>query len=71
MPTRFSYEVASGEDDPHLADMNNGLLNYALETFDSNVIAYYWRGWERSPDPKAVILREVLLRSPVTVLRRL
>jgi hypothetical protein len=65
------YEVESAENDPHLADMNNGLLNFALETFDANVIAYYWRDWERSPDSKAVILREVLLRSPVTVLRRL
>lgn len=65
------YEVQSSEANPHLADMNNGLLNFALPAFDNNVIAYYWRGWQRSPDPKAVILREVLLLLPVTVLRRL
>lgn len=65
------YEVGSDEDNPHLADMNNGLQNYALPTFDVNVITYYWRGWQRSSDPQAVILREVLLQSAVTVLRRM
>jgi hypothetical protein len=63
------YEVESTESDPHIADMNNGLQNFALPAFDNNVIAYYWRGWQRSADPQAVILREVLLRSPVAILR--
>lgn len=65
------YEVESDEVDPHLADMNSALQNFALPAFDNSVIAYYWRGWQRSPDPKAVILREVLLQSPVKVIRRL
>jgi hypothetical protein len=65
------YDVESNEASPHLADMNNGLQNFTQPAFDNNVIAYYWRGWQRSPDPQAVILREVLLRSAVTVRRRL
>lgn len=65
------YEVESAETEPHIADMNNALQNFMLPTFDLNLIAYYWRGWQRSPDPLAVVLREVLLRSPVTVLRRI
>jgi hypothetical protein len=65
------YEVESNESSPHIADMNNALQNFALPAFDINVIAYYWRGWQRSPDLQAVMLREVLLRSPVTVAHRI
>jgi hypothetical protein len=64
------YEVESDEADPHVADMNNALQHYGLAAFDEKLIAYYWQGWQRSPDPKAVILREVLLRSSVRVVRR-
>jgi hypothetical protein len=64
------YEVESAEADPHIADMNKGIQNFALPAFDCNVITYYWRGWQRSPDPQAVILREVLLRSAVTIRRK-
>ena len=69
--TAAFYEVESPEDAPHLADMNNGILLHSLPSFDLNVIRYYWRGWQRSPDPQAAVLREVLLGSPVKVLRRL
>ena len=65
------YEVESSETDPHVADMNNALQHFELPAFDINVISYYRRGWERSPDPQAVILREVLLRSAVTVVRKI
>jgi len=44
------YEVKSNESSPHIADMNNALQNFALPAFDINVIAYYWRGWQRSPE---------------------
>jgi hypothetical protein len=63
------YEVESFEANPPIADINNGLLNAGLVNFDENVIAYYWRGWQRSPDPEATILREVLLRTSVTISR--
>ncbi|WP_235705900.1 hypothetical protein [Acidiphilium iwatense] len=65
------YEVESAEATPHIADMNNGLQHFALAAFDDEVIADYWRGWQRSLDPQAVILREVLLRSPATIRRRI
>ena len=65
------YEVESIEINSHLADMNNAIQPWDLVVFDESLIAYYWRGWMRSPDPQAVILREVLLRSSVTVLRRI
>jgi hypothetical protein len=65
------YEVESAETDPHVADMNNALQHFALPEFEMKLIAYYWRGWQPSPDPSAAILREVLLRSSVTVLRRI
>jgi hypothetical protein len=65
------YEVESAEADPHLADMNNALQHFEIPAFDINVISYYWRGWQRSPDPQAVVLREVLLRSSVTVVRKI
>jgi hypothetical protein len=65
------YEVESAEDNPHIADMNNAVQHFALPAFDDDVINYYWRGWQRSPNPQAVIMREVLLRSPVTIRRRL
>ena len=54
-----------------VADMNNGIQHFAIEQFNLNIIANYWNGWVRSPDPKAAILREVLLRGPVEVLQRL
>ena len=63
------YKGENAEVAPHVADMNNAVQNFALSAFDDNIIAYYWRGWQRSPDPQAVILREVLLRSSVIVRR--
>ena len=65
------YEVENAEVAPHIADMNNAVQHFALPAFDDNVITYYWRGWQRSPDPQAVILHEVLLQSSVTVRRRI
>jgi hypothetical protein len=65
------YEVESVEASPHIADMNNAIQHFALPAFDTNIVAYYWRGWQRSPDPQAVIMREALLRFPVTVRRRI
>jgi hypothetical protein len=64
------YEVQSDDPNPHLADMNNGVQHFETPIFDANVITYYWRGWTRSPDPRAAVLREVLLRHPVTVTRK-
>jgi len=65
------HEVETNEPDLFVADMNNGIQHFALEAFAIGIIAYYWNGWVRSTDPKAAILREVLLREPVKVLRRL
>ncbi|MEK9285307.1 hypothetical protein MTR72_37835 [Bradyrhizobium sp. ISRA442] len=65
------YEIESAESDPHIADANNGVQHFGLPSFDPDVIAYYWGGWQRSPDPTAVILREVLLRQPVIVRARI
>lgn len=65
------HEVEANESDLFVADMNNGIQHFAREVFDLGIIAYYWNGWVRSTDPKAVILREVLLREPVKVLRPL
>lgn len=65
------YEVESAEAQPHIADMNNAIQHSELPTFDENLIAYYWRGWQRSPDPQATTLREVLLQSSVTIIRRI
>ena len=65
------YEVESAEAELHIADLNNGLQLCGLSVFDINRIAYYWRGWERSCDPQAVVLREVILQCPVTILRRI
>jgi len=62
------YEVESFENQPHIADANNAIQNCALPAFDLGIISYYWQGWSRSPDPRAVIMREVLLRQPVTVI---
>ena len=65
------HEVKTEETDLFVADMNNGIQHYALEHFNFNTIAYYWNGWARSPDPEAAILREVLLRGPVQIVRRI
>ena len=65
------YEVENAEVAPHIADMNGAVQHFALPKFDDKVITDYWRGWQPSPDHQAVILREVLLRSPVTVRRRI
>jgi len=65
------YEVESVEASPHIADMNNAIQHFALPAFDTSIVAYYWRGWQRSPDPQAVIMREALLRSPVIIRRRI
>jgi len=65
------HEVETEESDLFLADMNNGIQHYAVEQFNLNVIAYYWNGWVKSPDPKAAILREVLLRRPAKVIRQI
>lgn len=65
------YEIESAEANPHIADMNKAIQHFALPAFDDDVINYYWQGWKRSPEPQAVIMREVLLRSPITIRRRL
>ncbi|HXW72245.1 MAG TPA: DUF2441 domain-containing protein [Methylocella sp.] len=61
------YEVETTEPDFFVADMNNGIQHFDLLKFNLDTIVYYWNGWVRSPDPKAVILREVLLRGPAKV----
>ena len=69
--TSIIYEVESTEGQPHIADANNAIQHFALPAFDLNIISYYWQGWSRPSDPRAVILREVLLRQPVTVTRKI
>jgi hypothetical protein len=68
--TSVLYEVESSEENPHLADATYALQHYAQPVFDPRLIRCYWQGWKPSPDPKAVVLREILLRSPVKVVRK-
>jgi hypothetical protein len=68
--TSVLYEVESLEEKPHLADATYALQHYAQPVFDPRLIRCYWQGWKPSPDPKVVALREVLLRSPVKVVRK-
>lgn len=65
------YEVENSESNPHYADMNNTVQHFSLPVFDKDIAACYWRGWRQSHDPKAVIFREVLLRSPIVIIRRI
>lgn len=69
--TSILYEVANTETNSFIADMNNGLLHCSLQTFDEDKISYYWRGWGKSSDPNAIVLREVLLKDAATIIRRL
>ena len=50
---------------------NNAVQHFATPVFDEDIVVYYWRGWKRSHDPNAVILREVLLPFPITIIHRL
>lgn len=64
------YEVSSDEIDPFIADPNNALQHQDLPTFDFDIIKWYWQGWSAPPNLDAVILREALLRKPVTIVRK-
>jgi hypothetical protein len=61
------HVVATDEPADFVADMNNHIQHFALATFDPNLAAFYWLGWQQSHDPRVVVMREVLLRRPAQV----
>lgn len=64
------YEIENNEQNPHVADIAYAIQPPGATEFDQKTIDYYWGGWRELGIPGAVTLREVLLRMPATILRR-